>query len=139
MDMDQLCEYLQKFLRSLFLPYEYTYGFTIHPEKSVPIPTQKIIFLGFIINSANMTITLTKEKKEKIFTLCKSLRSDHIHTIRTIAKFIGNIVASFPAVTLGPFFYRSLELDKISALKYHKGNFDKPIHLCEQSKKKGYW
>ena len=31
------------------------------------------------------------------------------------------------------------EYDKISGLKYHKGNFDKSIHLSEQSKKKVYW
>ena len=44
-------------------------GFTIHADKSVLIPTQKIIFLGFIINSKNMTIT--NEKKQKIKELCK--------------------------------------------------------------------
>ena len=37
--------------------------FTIHTDKSVFVPTQKITFLGFIIDSAKMTISLTEEKK----------------------------------------------------------------------------
>ena len=41
-------------------------GFTIHPDKSFLKPTQVIIFLGFVINSIEMTITLTTEKKGKI-------------------------------------------------------------------------
>ena len=35
-------------------------GFKIHPEKSVVIPTQ--VFLGFILNSILMTVTLTEKK-----------------------------------------------------------------------------
>ena len=31
-------------------------GFVIHPEKSVLIPPQTLVFLGFILNSASMTV-----------------------------------------------------------------------------------
>ena len=41
-------------------------GFTIHPDKSILIPTQIIVFLGFVINSLDMTISLTLEKIGKI-------------------------------------------------------------------------
>ena len=44
-------------------------GFTLHPKKSKFIPTQCITYLGFILNSVQMTITLTLEKKEKILNL----------------------------------------------------------------------
>ena len=40
-------------------------GFTIHPIKSSFVPSQEIIFLGFVINTQHMTITLTNEKKSK--------------------------------------------------------------------------
>ena len=43
-------------------------GFTIHPEKSVLKPTQNLIYLSFIINSKDMTLKLTEERK-KIMTL----------------------------------------------------------------------
>ena len=48
-------------------------GFLPHPEKSIFEPTQKIIFLGFVINSVTMTISLTPEKALKICTACKKL------------------------------------------------------------------
>ena len=41
-------------------------GFIIHHSKSTFVPTQKIEFLGFIIDTVNMTITLTLKKKNKI-------------------------------------------------------------------------
>ena len=40
-------------------------GFVIHPEKSVLAPTHVITYLGFEINSVDMTVTLMREKKEK--------------------------------------------------------------------------
>ena len=36
------------------------FGFTIHPEKSVLIPSQSIVILGFVINSRLMKILDTK-------------------------------------------------------------------------------
>ena len=57
---DCFCNVLQtiEILRSL--------GFTIHSEKPKFIPNQCITYLGFIISSVQMTVTLTMEKKGKI-------------------------------------------------------------------------
>ena len=44
-------------------------GFVILTEKSVLTPSQTIVFLGFIISSKNMTLSLTEEKKNKIKTI----------------------------------------------------------------------
>ena len=38
-------------------------GFTIYTEKSVLLPTQQIIFLGFVIDSVKMAIAPTEERK----------------------------------------------------------------------------
>ena len=40
-------------------------GFTINIEKSNFFPKQSITYLSFVLNSKNMTISLTQEKKEK--------------------------------------------------------------------------
>ena len=45
-------------------------GFTIHPKKSTMTPTQHIEFLGFKLDSLNMTISVTEEKKGKIKEVC---------------------------------------------------------------------
>ena len=64
-----------------------------------------------------MTLKLTEEKKQKIFNLCTKLFEKSKPTIRFVAQVIGNIVASFPAVPLGPLFYGVLETDKIVRFK----------------------
>ena len=52
-----------------------------------------------------MTITLTLKKKEKILNLCNEILKEDVVTIRFLSKLTGNLVAAFPAVTLGPFHY----------------------------------
>ena len=42
-------------------------GFVVHPLKSVLTPSHSITNLGLILNSVDMTITLTDEKKVKRF------------------------------------------------------------------------
>ena len=37
-------------------------GFIINKEKSVLIPSQKIVFLGYVIDSVAMTVSLPEEK-----------------------------------------------------------------------------
>ena len=41
-------------------------GFNINRKKLVLTPTQSLEFLGFILNSVNMTITLTRRRKSNI-------------------------------------------------------------------------
>ena len=43
-------------------------GLVIHPEKSVFIPQQKMIFLGFIIDSVRMIVMLTEDNLHKLKT-----------------------------------------------------------------------
>ena len=57
-------------------------------------------------------------------------------TIREVAKFLGNLSASFEAVTYGRLFYRFIEIDKINALKLSKGKFDAPCVLSLQPRMK---
>ena len=42
-------------------------------------------------------------------------------TIREVAKFLRNLLASFEAVTYGRLFYRFIEIDNINALELSKG------------------
>ena len=50
-------------------------GFIIHPVKLVFIPTQTITFLGFILDSRNMTVSLTQQKQLK-------LKNAYLHIIK---------------------------------------------------------
>ena len=59
--------------------------------------------------------------------------------IRKIAKLLGKFTSSFPAVHFGPLHYRSLERDKILALKFAKGNFDKKMKVSQAGKMDILW
>ena len=85
-----------------------------------------------------MTITLTLKKKEKILDLCQEILREDVVTIRFPSKLIGNLVATFPTVTLGPFYYRALEMDKGKALQQSNGNYDASVRLSKEVKKELY-
>ena len=91
-------------------------GFVIHTEKSVLTPCQTIAFLGFIISSKNMTLSLTDEKNKTKTILTDSLCKYKI-SLRELARILGNIVASFPALTYGPPDDRHLEREKNNRFK----------------------
>jgi hypothetical protein len=101
-------------------------GFIVHPIKSVLKPTQVLIFLGFVLNSVKMTVSLTLEKIKHIKAKCLKLVSNVSITIHYLAEIIGLLVSSFPGVLHGPLFYSNIETDKTTALRKNKGN--EPLH-----------
>ena len=103
-------------------------GLVIHPEKSVIVPQQRLVFLGFIIDSVFMTVSLTQDKKTKIKTLLPSLLENSCCVkIREVAKVIGHLISSLPGVKYGALYYRNLEMNKVAALKLTKGNFEETM------------
>lgn len=115
-------------------------GFIIHPDKSVLTPSQCIEFLGFILDSTNMTVCLTTKKREKISQLCLEFRQPNKYfTIRQVAMLIGTLVSSFPGVEYGPLYYRDLESDKDLYLKNNNGNFDGLMTLSKDSLREVNW
>ena len=59
-------------------------GFSIHPEISQLIPVQKIEYLGFLIDSVKMKISLTKIKQDKLKNLIGKVSSSSKLRIRDI-------------------------------------------------------
>ena len=114
-------------------------GYTVHAKKSILVPTQEIDFLGFILNSANMTVTLLQEKKEKIRSLCLDILSNPHITIQKLACIIGNFISAMPAIPFGKLHYRTLETSKILALKHNAGNFDSMLSLNKESLEEIEW
>ena len=87
-----------------------------------------------------MTITLTKDKIEKLKDLIKeALASPQKIKIRTVAKIIGHMVASLPAVLYGALYYRNIDRDKTNALKDSKGNFYKSMSIPAKGIREMEW
>ena len=99
-------------------------GFTVNFEKSILSPTQVITYLGFCIDSINMQVSLPDNKAQNIKHECQKLAKKNSDIIRNVAKMIGTLVASLSAVELGQLHYRSMEREKIFALRDNNGDFD---------------
>ena len=96
-------------------------GLTINLEKSCLIPSQNIEFLGFVLDSVRMSVTLTRAKQDKIHGLGTALLSKSRVTIRDLAVFIGNVVAAGYGVHRAPLRFKYLEIIKDNALKSLRG------------------
>ena len=86
-----------------------------------------------------MTMSLTQKKKASIRQLCHEVLREEFLIIRKIARLLGKFTNSFPAVPFGPLHYKSLKRDKIVALKFAKGKFDKKMKLSQAGKKDILW
>ena len=64
-------------------------------------PTSTLEFLGVLVDSQNMTLTLPQQKVAKIKTQCKELSEKSLVTVRELRKLIGPLsstaVAALPA------------------------------------------
>ena len=110
-------------------------GFIVHPDKSVLLPTQTIVFLGFVLNSILMQVSLTHERAFKLKEACENLPATDFPCIRTVAQVLGLMTSSFPGVLYGPLHHKFLEMDKSQALKTQNGNFDKNMSIPRSHKR----
>ncbi len=96
-------------------------GFLLHGDKSVSEPTQRIKYLGFIIDSINLTLSLPQEKvfrlRQAVKKALREITSQRVSTIRIAAKTIGFIISSLPATVYGKAHYRRLETAETTTLQ----------------------
>lgn len=75
--------------------------------------------LGFIIDSVTMTVSLPADKTEKIIKVLEKLLREDSVSIRELARAIGLVVSTFPAVTYGRLHYRAMERQKMLRFIMH--------------------
>lgn len=113
-------------------------GFTVNTEKSVMVPTQRIVFFGFVIDTIQFKIFLTQDKVQKLVTSASRLIEKGVIKVRDLASFIGLVINAFYAVFEAPMHYRNLERDKIRALGPQM-NFDNELCLSMDGKDDLQW
>ena len=80
-----------------------------------------------------MTITVTEERKQSIYTLYHNILSNYQATIRELAQTIGVIVSSFRVILYGQMYYRDLEKCKAQFLARSGGNFNRKAYISEEA------
>ena len=81
-------------------------GLVVHTKKSMFEPTQTLEFLGFLLNSILMRVSLTLPKVEKIQDAYHALLNKCAGvSIREVSRVIRLLVSSFSEVMFGPLYY----------------------------------
>jgi hypothetical protein len=91
-------------------------GFLINYKKSTLIPTQRILFLGMLIDSTMMEFILPKEKSENILRECRHLLKTHQPSIRQISRVLGLLEFTRPVIWSAPLHYCHIQLVQIESL-----------------------
>ena len=79
-------------------------GFAINAKKSVLVPSQIIEYLGFVINSNTMRVTLPTNKVAKIIAAIQDLVDKPTTSIRHVASVQGKLAAMAPACPMAPLY-----------------------------------
>ena len=74
-------------------------GFVINYKKSVITPTTSLEYLGIIVDSTSMTMSLTEEKSVSLTKLCQKTLTSKKLSLRKLGSLIGKLVATAPAIT----------------------------------------
>lgn len=107
-------------------------GFTINYNKSNLNPECSTKFLGFILNSHDLTISLPEEKQTKILKFIKNIKNLKTIQIRSFAKFIGMLVASCPASKYGWLYTKTFEKYKYLALCKNNQNYNAKMPITKE-------
>ena len=109
-------------------------GFRVNTDKSILEPTKKLTFLGYVLNSEDMSMSPTEDKVHKVSKKIDNLLKKQSIKIREVASLCGSLNDLCKGSEYGLAHVKSLEIQKNKALVKagHKG-FDAKMklnHFC---------
>ena len=113
-------------------------GFIINVEKSVPGPTQSIEFLGFVIDSTKMSLSVTPAKIRKVKSECRKLLEQPTTTVRQVSRLIGLMTSMTLAIKPAPLHYRALQLARNDAL-HHLHSYESQVTMSREAQNDLQW
>ncbi|CAC5410794.1 unnamed protein product [Mytilus coruscus] len=122
---------VQQFIQSV--------GFNINMEKSVFIPSQRITFLGYIIDSVLFRVFLPEDKIQKIIEISNNVLKPQNILIRHVAQLVSLYSSARYAVTHAHLFHRYLDIDKTRALIKSNKNYNANMIISEESRSEIRW
>ena len=76
-------------------------GFVVHPVKPNFMPTQILGHLGFVLDSRDMTVTISEEKHTVLIALAKDIIVQSLSCIGDVVRLVGILVANIPTAEFG--------------------------------------
>lgn len=115
-------------------------GFRIHWEKSSLTPSQELTFLGYILNSVQLTVTPNGEKITKLLAKIECLLQETRATIRSAASVLGLMSDMCKGIAYGLAYVKFLEIDKIKSLRWAgKAQFEGRFVLSSRGREELKW
>ena len=115
-------------------------GFTLNWEKSLPVPTQSLTFLGLSIDSQTMSPSLPEKKILDIQDKCQSLICNPTTSACTMASLIRTLEAAHPAIWQAtPLHYSQLQIQLIKSLQTSRDNYEILVSLNSNAHTKLQW
>lgn len=109
-------------------------GFHISEEKSQMVPSTQIDYLGFTLNSIDMSVRPSQRRvssvKNQIDSLLLQVQS-HL-SLRDLAKIIGTLNALTPGNRYGTVFCKRLEIQKNFYLRHVLGDYDRVVTITTE-------
>ncbi|KAM4748674.1 LOW QUALITY PROTEIN: uncharacterized protein WCC33_006046 [Rhinophrynus dorsalis] len=112
-------------------------GFLVNWKKSQLIPSQRMEFLGFIVDSREASLSLPRAKIKTIRKEIRILRQDRF-SLRLLARVVGLLASSIQAIFPGPLHYRALQ--RLKALHLRRGlGYADVIALSSDAREELLW
>ena len=112
--------------------------FVLNLKKSVLESSQKIEFLGMIIDSIKMEVSLPQEKLVKVMSQCEQVAGSKEITIMDLTKLIGKLGSTVQVIRPAELQGQYLQRLQIQALKLSKCYHAK-VHLDKDAKDELFW
>ncbi|CAK1603085.1 unnamed protein product [Parnassius mnemosyne] len=114
-------------------------GFIVNINKCSLTPSHQCKFLGLVFNTENMTISITREKRENCLYLINKLNKKQLFSIRFLARVLGTLVSVCPAIKYGMLYTKMLERHKYLSLLKYNDNYEALISLPNHCKQDLRW
>jgi len=114
-------------------------GFLINQKKSMLVSFQRILYLGFIIDTAQYQVELPAQKKINLTDRVNSILLNSKISIQDLSELVGTLVSYSVAIKYGMLYTKQLERDKFLALKKSANDYCAQVKLSSQSISDLYW
>ena len=115
-------------------------GFVINIPKSITTPAQRIEYLGLLVDSTTLHLSLPGEKLHHIRSEIDQITKKSFPiTARQLTQIIGKLHAASQAVLPAPLFYRSLQGDLQRALNSSSQNYNSLLTLSQPAQEELAW
>lgn len=103
-------------------------GFEVNVKKSQVIPSHVITYLGFVLDTKDMTVSLPGSKKKSLSRLIANwLSPTHSPSIRELASLVGLLNSVRPAVPSALLFSGALQAARTAAKAVPRTLWDSPL------------